>query len=177
MTDAESQLTDWITYLKKFKTCCAKVNSDANQLSLLAFANAKIATLLPTDNDKGDFAVRGAKATQLPITQAVVAASTTFVSLLQTTWDFINIYVVSYIQLLAPPPFPAMNSRDFILQKTAAVFPADPADPAWVNIDTGLARILGPDCYSAAQRKKVAAIVADPTKQINDLVNQIAVLG
>lgn len=177
MTDAESQLTDWINFLKQFKSCCAKINSNTNHLSLLAFANAKIIDLLPTDNDKGDFAVRSANATKLPVTQAVVAASATFLALLQTTWGFIDIYVACYLQSLAPPPFPTMNGGDFDLQKTTAVFPAGPADPAWINIDTGLSRILGPDCYSAAQRTKVAAIVTGQDKHINDVVNRIAVLG
>ena len=177
MADAESQLTDWITYLKQFKTCCAKVNSDADPLSLLAFANAKIADLLPTDNDRENFAVRSAKATQLPITQAVVTACTTFIALLETTWGFINIYVTCYLQSLAPTPFPTSNSGDFILQKATAVFPGGAANPNWVKTNTGLAAILGPDCYSANQQPKVAAIVADPTKLIDDVINQISVLG
>jgi len=177
MADAKSQLADWMTYLQQFKACCAKVNSDANRLSLAAFANSTIADLLSTDNGKGQFAVCCARTTKLPVTQAVVAAGSTFIALLETTWGSINIYAAVYLQSLTPPPFPTMNAGDFIKQKTTAVFLAGCADPCWVKIDAGLARILGPDCYSAAQRKAVAAIVADPTNQMNDLINQISELG
>lgn len=178
MATAESQLTDWFTFLKAFKTCCTKVNTDAGPLTLLAFANSKITDLLaaPPSNDQPQFALCASDATKLPVTQGAITAAATFLQLLEAVWGFPNLYVADYIQSLCPN-FIAMKVGDFLLQKTTVVFPGGATDPLWVKTDAALAVVIGPDCYSAAQRKKVAAIVADPTKLISDVVNQISVLG
>ncbi len=178
MATAESQLTDWFAYLITFKTCCAKVNTDADKLSLLVFAKSKITDLLaaPPSNDQPQFALCATNATKLPVTQAAITTAATFLDLLEAVWAFPNLYIANYVKSLCSK-FAVMNVGDFLLQKVNAVFPGGSADPLWASVDDGLAGIIDPSCYSPKQRAAVAKIVDDPTKQITDVVNQIAVLG
>ena len=178
MATTQSQLADWFTYLKAFKSCCAKINSDANQLSLLAFVNSKIADLLlvPPSSDQPTFGILASDATSLPVTQTAITAATKFLDLLESVWAFPNLYVANYVKSLCPK-FVAMNLGDYLLQQVNVVFPGGATDPLWITVDADLAQIIGDDCYSPKQRAAVAKIVADPTKQITDVVNQISVLG
>ena len=177
MATAESQLQDWFTYLKQFKACCCKVNTDTCGMNLLAFCPSKITDLLPDAVSQSAFAVCAAAATKLPVTPGAVSGAATFLTLLDSAWAFPDLYVASYIQSLSPALFQAMNLGDFILQKTTAVFPSGATDPNWLKIDAGLAIIMGPVLYSTAQRAKVAAILADPTKTISDVIKQIVTFG
>jgi hypothetical protein len=177
MATAESQLSDWFTYLKQFKICCREINSDVDHLTLLSFANSKISTLLATSNEQAQYATSCHDSTNLPVTPGAVAAAANFVGLLEATWGFPNMYVTAYLRSLSPAPFNGMKFGDFILQKVKDVFPGGAIDSNWVKIDAGLAKIIGSECYSTAQRQKVAVIVADVTKLITDVVNQISVLG
>jgi len=180
MATAERQLQDWFTYLKQFQACCCQVNTDTCVMNLLQFCSAKISDTLsaPPSNEQGEFSVCASGATGLPVTPGAVSAASTFLALLDSTWAFPDLYVAAYLQSLSPAPFSTtMKLGDFILQKTTAVFPAGAKDPNWVKIDAGLAIIMGPVLYSTAQRAKVAVIVADPTKTISDVVEQIVLFG
>jgi hypothetical protein len=178
MATAETQLKDWFTDLTAFRTCCADVNTDAGKLSMLRFAESKIADLLaaPPSNDQPQFALCASNATKLPVSQAAITAAATFLDLLEAVWAFPNLYIANYVLSMCPK-FAAMNVGDFLLQKVNAVFPGGAADPLWIAIDSALAGIIDNSCYSPKQRAAVAKLVADPTKQITDVVNQIAVLG
>jgi hypothetical protein len=180
MATAQSQLTDWFTYLNQFKACCNKIETDTDALNLLQFCNAKITDLLdaPPSNEQAAFSLCASAATGLPVTPAAVSGASSFLTLLDSTWAFPDLYVAAYMRSLSPAPFSTtMKVGDFILQKTGVVFPAGAKDANWVKIDPGLATILGADLYSATQRAKVAAIVTDPTKIVSDVVDQIVVFG
>jgi hypothetical protein len=176
MATAESQLIDWFTFVRQFKTCCRQVNTDAAALRCPDFLNATVATYLPDANDQNQFAVCAAHATGLPITPGSVSSADTFLGLLESSFGFLDVYVTAYLQSLSPPPFDTMNGGDYILQKISAVFPGGSTARAWGRINQGLARIMG-DCYSAAQQQKAAAMIDDPTQTVNDVVNQIVVTG
>lgn len=174
---SELQLENWFGYLQSFKTCAEKVDTDVVALSLLDFANAKTTTYLADEVGQETFAVCATDKTQIPMQASDVSGAASFVALLGATFGVVNRYVAAYLRFLAPAPFNAMSVGDFKLRKTSAVFPKGATDPAWVTMDAALANIIDPSCYSAAQRVAVAKIVADPSKQITDVVNQIAELG
>ncbi|HEX4036414.1 MAG TPA: hypothetical protein VHX37_00015 [Acidobacteriaceae bacterium] len=176
MTDAKSQLRDWFRFLAQFRTCCASIDSEAAHLSGPDFANSKPIFFLPDAEHQNQFAICAANATGLPLTADSVCSASSFLALLESSFGFLNVYVAPYLQSLSPLSFNTMNGGDYILQKARAVFPAGAADGSWTAIDNGLAGIMS-DCYSPAQRRKVAALVGDSTKVITDLVNQIAVPG
>jgi hypothetical protein len=171
------QLQLWFGYLRSFKTCGAKIDTDLKALTLLGFANAKPTTYLTDAAHQSQFAVSATDATQIPIQTADVSGAASFVGLLGATFGVVNRYVAAYLRFLSPPPFNAMTVGDFELQKTQVVFPKGSADPLWGTMDAALARIIDPSCYSAEQRAAVAVIIADSTKLISDVVTQIAKLG
>ena len=174
---SELQLRNWFGYLQSFKTCAEKIDTDVIALSLLDFANAKPTTYLAEEVDQSQFAVCVANATQIPMQASDVSGAASFVALLGATFGAVNRYVAAYLRFLSPAPFNAMNVGDFQLQKTKAVFPKGATAPTWVTMDANLAQIVDASCYSAAQRQAVAKIVAEPTKQITNVVNQIGKLG
>lgn len=178
MSTAESQLINWFNYLKAFKASCAEVNTDAVPMTLLAFANSKITDLLavPPSGDQPAFGASASNATKLPVGQDAISGASTFLSLLEAVWAFPDAYVSSYVQSLCPA-FSGTNPGDFLLERVTVVFPEGATDSLWIQIDAALANVIGSDCYSAAHRKKVAAIVADRTKLISDVVDQIVVFG
>lgn len=176
MATAESQLTDWITFLRQFETCCAQIDTDVDGMPGPDFAARKITTSLPEADAQNQFAICAAGATDLPIDGGSVSKADSFRALLESSFGFANVYIAPYLQSLSPTPFKTMNPGDYILQKTSAVFPGGKANPAWQSIDAGLTGIMG-DCYSAQQSDKVSGVVDDSSKTITDVVNQIAELG
>ena len=175
---SELQLKNWFGYLLSFPACAATINNDLQALSLLDFANAKPSTYLTDANDQNQFALCAKNATNIPMQASDVSGAASFVALLGATFGVANRYIAAYLRFLSPAPFNAMTVGDFMPQRTPALFPnGGGANPLWVTMDPALAQIIDPSCYSAAQRAAVAKIVADATKLITDVVNQIAKLG
>jgi hypothetical protein len=174
---SELQLKLWFGYLKSFQACAAKINTDLASLSLLAFANAKPATYLVDAVGQNQFAVSAYDKTSIPIQASDVSGAASFVALLGSTFGVANRYIAAYMRFLAPAPFSSMTVGDFQLQKTSAVFPKGATDPVWLKMNAAQAQIIDPSCYSTAQQAAVAAVAANNTKLISDVVNQIAKLG
>jgi hypothetical protein len=177
VTTAEIQLRAWFSYLSEFQACCAQSNGNAAALSLQAFSSAKPSAYLPDAATQNQFAVCSSDRTQIQVEQADVSSAASFVGLLGATFGVVNGYLAVYLESESPAPFDAMPVGDFQMQKTSAVYLGGASNAAWKATDAGLAKIIDPSCYSAAQRAKVAAIVGDGTKLISDVVNQIACFG
>jgi len=177
-------LTEWFSYLNVLKECLIAIDNDAAALSCPDFANAKITDWLTDAREIGQFAAcctaKGVPGVDAPL----VTASATFVSVLESAFDFPNMYIAAFIQSLAGEDYALdkMDTGDFILLKAVTVYPASPGpavrplSPTWVATNAALASIMG-GCYSTAKQTTVAGLLVDPTKTVNDLVNQIAVLG
>lgn len=163
---SESQLRDWFGYLESFQASAAKINTDVEALSLLAFSKAKPTTYLVDAAHQSAFAVDATDETQITVQATDVTSAASFVGLLGATFGVVNRYVAAYLRFLSPTSFNAMTVGDFELQKTSAVFPKGATGPLWLKMDAALAQIIDPSCYSKTQRAAVAKIVADSSKQI-----------
>jgi hypothetical protein len=186
MATPAEELTEWFGYLNDLKECLIAIDNDASALSCSDFANAKITDWLTDKTEIGQFAACCTGKGVPGVDATLVGASSTFLNVLESAFDFPNMYIAAFIQTLAGPTYALdkMDTGDFILLKATAVYPAPAVPPAvvgtlnatWVATSKALAGIMG-GCYSAAQQAKLAVLVVDATKMVDDLVNQIAVLG
>jgi hypothetical protein len=174
---SELQLKNWFGYLNSFKICAQNINTDLATLSLLDFANAKPSTYLTDEVRQKSFVVCTIDKTGIAIDVSAVSKAKSFVDLLGATFGVLDRYIAAYLRFLTPAPFNTMLVGNFILQKTSAVFPGGATDPTWITTNTALTKIIDSSCYTPAQQTTVGQLVADPNKQINDVVNRIVKLG
>ena len=186
MSTPAEELQEWFDYLDDLKECLIAIDNDAQALSCADFANAKVADWLTDKTEIGTFATCCTGKGVPAVDATLVGGSTTFQSVLESAFDFPNMRIAAFIQTLAGPTYAldTMDTGDFILLKATEVYPAPAVPPAiagtlnatWVTTSQALSGIMG-GCYSAAQQTKLAALLVDPAKTVDDLVNQIAVLG
>jgi hypothetical protein len=172
----KQNVAQWFGDLHTIQDACSSINTGTASLDLLKFANTTIATVLPSGNEQGQFALNVKTSMGLDISAAQLTKYATFEALLDHFSSLVGT-IADYLQTLAAAPYPGGSSADFTSAKISAAFPGGSKGASWVNANGLLASVIPAACFSATLQTAIARTVDDPTKLVSDLVNQIAVLG
>jgi len=168
-------LASWFTYLRQFQQACS-FNKDAAKMDLLTFANAKIARVLPSATEQGQFMVAVADTPGDPVSSADLTTYATFEALLDH-FSPLPTYVGVYLQSLAVAPYPAGASADFWKARVVDAFPGGSKGEPWTTALGCLVAAIPAVCFTVSLQQKVAKTVDAATSKMSDVITQIAGLG
>ena len=172
----KQNLAQWFRDLHTIQDACAAINTGAATLDLLKFANTTITSVLPSANEQGQFEVNVKASLGVDVTAGHIAKYSSFEALLDHFSSIVGA-VSDYLQTLSAAPFPSGGSADFSTAKISSAFPGGSKGQQWTNANGLLASVIPSVCFTSKQQAAVAKTVDSSTKLVNDLVNQIAVLG
>ncbi len=172
----KQNLARWFTLLHALQNA-SSFNTSVKTLTLLEFANAKIATILPSANEQQQFINNvGASNIGVMISIADLTNSDTFEALLDIN-NPLPTFVGLYLRTLASGAFPGGSMADFLSAPISSAFPGGSSGTAWTTAIGMLSSVIPSVCLSAKLQAAVAKTVDDPTNKVSDVVNQIAKLG
>jgi len=171
----KTNLARWFNYLHALQFACS-INTSVQTMTLLAFANAKIATILPSNNEQNQFILNVKASPGFDVSTADLTNFSTFEALLDH-FSPLPTYVAAYLQTLSAGAYPGGSLADFLNASISGAFPGGSAGSAWKTALGLLTSVIPGVCFSQTLQTAVAATVDDPTKKMSDLVNQISALG
>jgi hypothetical protein len=171
----KQNLLDWFTYLHALQSACS-FNTSVKTMDLLTYANAKIASILPSNNEQAQFILNAKSSPGFDLSPADLTTYATFEALLDH-FNPLPTYVGAYLQTLAAGNFPSGSFVDFLDAGISTAFPGGSKGSTWSPAVQMLTSIIPAVCFSQKLQTAVATTLDDTTKKVSDLVNQIAALG
>ena len=171
----DPSIQSWFTELRKMQAVC--VNNSVGKLSLLGFANANIATAIPSPADQNNFLTAVAVATGYADLQtADLTTCKTFRALLDYCHLLENEIFIA-LRKLSVAALQKANSTTYYAATVTTAFPAaEPANPGSTPRRCSWP-VSAPTCYTLPFRFMINAIVDKTGSSMGDVVPQIAVLG
>lgn len=172
----QTNLGRWFDHFQTMKNDCAAINGLAGPMSLSTFAGTQITSLLPSNNEQGQFIINCKNSLGIDVANSDIAGFPTFKQL----WDHFSLLkakVEDFLQTLAAGNFPGGSAAAFDAALISAAFPGGSGGQQWTSASGALVGIFPSDCFTAAQQAKAGTTVDDATKKISDLVTLIATLG
>ena len=172
----QTGISQWLDWLKIIQNDCN--SGTTNCMDKRTFANTTIVApnVLPTANEQNQFILQISNDLNIQVALSDLTTYPTFKALLDH-FILLEMKVRQFLQALAAPPFPAGTLTAFDKAKTSAAFPGGSAGQQWQSASAALIQAFPPECYTAADQAKAAAIVDDPAGLVSALVKQISALG
>lgn len=174
MTPTEA-LALWFEYLRQLQKACS-FNTNVGQMDLLAFANAKIAVVLPTDTEQKAFVAAAQVSPGFNIDVGKLSSYSTFEALLDD-YDPLPTYVGNFLKMLAASPLPSGPLADFFKSDPTVAFPGGSSGATWKTAVGRLASVIPSVCFTEKLQTQVGQTLDTPGKHMSDVINQIAELG
>lgn len=175
----QTNLANWFKFLTDLQNGCAKINTDAGpaKMTLLAFANSKITTLLPSTNEQALFIINAKAAPGIDIAPNDLSTRfSTFKDLLQNFSDLPTLLAIC-LREKAAGAFPGGTLKDFLSAQVNAAFPGGSAGANWSAAKQVLITAMGTVCFSKALQAAADKTVDDANKTVSAVRDQIAALG
>jgi len=171
----DPSIQSWFTELRKMQAVC--INNSVGKLSLLGFANANIATAIPSPADQNNFLTAVAVATGYADLQtADLTTYKTFRALLDYCHLLENEIFIA-LKKLSVAALQKANSTTYYAATVTTAFPGGRTGQPWIDAQAMLMAGMDPTCYTLPFRIMINAIVDKTGSSMGDVVPQIAVLG
>jgi len=174
LTPAQS-VALWFTYLRDLQADCG-FNTTISRMDLLTFANAKISSALPTDNEKNQFIVAAQASPGFDLSTNDLTTYSSFEALLDH-FNPLTTYVGVLLQVQSANPFPGGAAADFWKAPVSTAFPGGSEGAQWQSALAALTSAIPAVCFTAAFQVKVNAAVDSAQNKMSDVISEIAVLG
>lgn len=171
----KQNLMRWFTYLHALQSDCS-FNTSVKTMTLLAFANATITTVVPSPSEQAQFILNVGNSPGFDISTDDLTNYATFEALLDH-FNPLPTYVGLYLQTASAGTYPNGSFADFLNALISSAFPGGSSGASWKTAMGLLTSVIPAVCLSAKLQADVAKTVDDTTKKVSDLVNQIATLG
>src|ERR1700683_2513703 len=125
----KQNLLRWFSYLHALQSACS-MNTSVKTMTLLAFGNSTIVTILPSSNEQNQFVlnVKTSPGFDLSITDLTTYA--TFEALLDH-FNPLPTYVGAYLQTVSAGTYPSGSLADFLNATISAAFPGGSSGASW----------------------------------------------
>ncbi len=183
MTLLTDTLTEWIQGLQSLRSACARVNTSTNHLTLNAFANSILKSLLPNSGNvtnfikyaNQQFAKSGPNGWTI---SPPLNTTATFAELINfTLWHTLPYSVERFVQSFCPASS-TNSSGDLILTIPLTVaFPLGAGDPNWKQLNVGIKSVnLDEVLASTALTTAAGQLTPPPPCTLSDLITTLSTI-
>lgn len=175
----QQNLENWFTFLLDLQIACAKINTSADpqKMTLLAFANSKITTLLPSVNEQGQFIINAKASPGIDIAPNDLSTRfSTFRDLLINFSALPDLLAIC-LRECAADPFPSETLKSLLAATVNVAFPGGAAGANWSSARQLLTSAIPPVCFTETFQTAVAKTVDQGTQTVSAIRDQIAALG